>query len=543
MRARDIATHATGPDSIAVVTLDLQLYDMAMKLWMEREDIKKQFLFRPGELHIVFWSLAALGKYVEGSGIDQAWVEAGLYSPTTVTQILNGKHVYRAIEAHTVTLLALYSLYFRNFLQLQPDEEVFLKETSASLGEAYQEDINLDPESRHNLSDAVTKTIEMFQSRDIFKKIEQSEGTANKIQRFISNYTKQFETILQFVRATRQRDILLHMQSLEALIKYFFAHDHLNYARLLPLYISTMQETEKQHPEIWAEFVKGNFCVTKGVVGFTSIGPDHGIEQENRELKVVGGIVGITQNEKSLDKYFLIAPELSNLQREFENTYYTGNNEKRTQHHELTGGKLSRVTQNAIKLSAVFHHHGNPFESADEDEIYNLLTKSVMNETVANDILRRDEIGQQMFEVFVTERLTEGKLSVWDKITKKKLGTYKTANASTEIKVGDSIIKIKEERGLLQRFIVISRSRPELDLKECIGTYEFGVIPRSLFASDGSLLLAYDKASILHHLENLSSNSQQVEADRNKATESEPSINQSISASTTTSSSYSSRTY
>ena len=71
-----------------------------------------------------------------------------------------------------------------------------------------------------------------------------------------------------------------------------------------------MQQTEQQHPEIWAEFMKGNFCVTKGVAGFTSIGPDHGIEQENRELKVIGGIVGITQNEKSLDKYFLIAPEL-----------------------------------------------------------------------------------------------------------------------------------------------------------------------------------------------------------------------------------------
>ena len=55
----------------------------------------------------MFWALAALGKYVEGSGIDQAWVEAGLYSPTTVTQILNGKHMYRALEAHTLTLLAL----------------------------------------------------------------------------------------------------------------------------------------------------------------------------------------------------------------------------------------------------------------------------------------------------------------------------------------------------------------------------------------------------------------------------------------------------
>jgi len=43
-------------------------------------------------------------------------------------------------------------------------------------------------------------------------------------------------------------------------------------------YISTMQETEKQHPEIWAEFVKGNFCVTKGVAGFTVRSRDHGIE-------------------------------------------------------------------------------------------------------------------------------------------------------------------------------------------------------------------------------------------------------------------------
>ena len=84
------------------------------------------------------------------------------------------------------------------------------------------------------------------------------------------------------------------MESLESLTKYFFAHDHQNYARLLPLYITTMQETERQHPDLWAEFMKGNFCVTKGVAGFTSIAPDQGIEQENRTLEVIGGIVGIT---------------------------------------------------------------------------------------------------------------------------------------------------------------------------------------------------------------------------------------------------------
>ena len=89
------------------------------------------------------------------------------------------------------------------------------------------------------------------------------------------------------------------MESTEALIEYVFAHDHLNYARLMPLYLHSMPEAKEKHPNLWAEFEKGNFCITKGVAGFTSIWPDHGIEQENRELKVVGGIVGITQKEKT----------------------------------------------------------------------------------------------------------------------------------------------------------------------------------------------------------------------------------------------------
>ena len=47
-------------------------------------------------------------------------------------------------------------------------------------------------------------------------------------------------------------------------------------------------------------------------------------------------------------------------------------------------------------------------------------------------------------------------------------------------------------------------------MKECIGTYTFGVVPGSLFASDGTVFLAYDKAKILHHLELLVSNEQLV---------------------------------
>ena len=238
-----------------------------------------------------------------------------------------------------------------------------------------------------------------------------------------------------------------------------------------------------------------------------------GKRSKNRTLKVIGGIVGITQNEKALDKFFLIAPELYKLLHEFAAEYGSDNNDKRTQHNEITCGKLSRMMKNAQKLTYVFHEHGDPFMTPeDEDEIYNLLTKEVINEKVSKDILERDEIGQRMFVEFAIERLTEERLCVWDKMTKKKLKTFKTSYATIEINAayGGKLVKIKDERGMLQRPIVISRSRPQIDLKECMDTYEVGVVPRSLFASDGTVLLAYDKAKILHHLELLGSNEQLV---------------------------------
>jgi len=79
------------------------------------------------------------------------------------------------------------------------------------------------------------------------------------------------------------------------------------------------------------------------MAGYTSIASDHGIEQENRKLKVMGGIVGITQNEKALDKFFLIAPELSKALHEFSQEYGLGGMECQRQHHEVNSQEGSFV--------------------------------------------------------------------------------------------------------------------------------------------------------------------------------------------------------
>ena len=78
----------------------MQLYIKCIKLKAE-DNVNRNFVFRVGELHTVFASLKATGKYIDESGIDQSLVEADIYGPTTIQQIKEGKHMKRGINAYT----------------------------------------------------------------------------------------------------------------------------------------------------------------------------------------------------------------------------------------------------------------------------------------------------------------------------------------------------------------------------------------------------------------------------------------------------------
>lgn len=105
------------------------------------------------------------------------------------------------------------------------------------------------------------------------------------MEKFIFNYVKQFETVLMYIRSIREGDIEIHLHSLFEILKYFFAHNNLTYARLIPLQLHAYQLVKKEFLALWQEFLKGNFVITKSKIKFTSIGLDHGLEQEIKSLK------------------------------------------------------------------------------------------------------------------------------------------------------------------------------------------------------------------------------------------------------------------
>ena len=84
---------------------------------------------------------------------------------------------------------------------------------------------------------------------------------------------------------------------------------------------------------------------------------------------------------------------------------------------------------------------------------------------------------------------------------KRNLKTFGIQGKSIKTKIGEKLVKLKEERTLLSRFLITAKKRPELDLEGSIGNYEFAVVPKSIFTPDGQPLYSFDKAKVLHAIE------------------------------------------
>ena len=128
----------------------------------------------------------------------------------------------------------------------------------------------------------------------------------------------------------------------------------------------------------------------------------------------------------------------------------------------------------------------NPFLVA-EEELVNIMTRAIMPDQVKEALMRADIIRQELFPKFVREKLVDRTINLWNLMKKVNLQTWKNARKAKKTISVTSVSVMKDDRALFARFLVVTLSRPEIDLRESIGEYEFAVCPRSLFTLDGSL--------------------------------------------------------
>ena len=264
------ATEILNPGQVPIITVDQPLYAIAKQIqwnWKASHG-ESQFIVMFGGLHIKMAALKALGTLLNGSGWTAALGEAKVASLGTAESFLHASHVTRTRRAHQVTACSLYILVKKAYL-------------------AYSS--NLEENAPHmSFNDwCSSKSADYPQFKFWFLVL-------------------QFEiAILIIVRALREGDFNLYVDALTNIVPWYFALDHIHYARWLPVHIRDMVALRDIHPTAFSEFVNGKFVVKKTTRRFSAISIDQAHEQNNALVKGDGGAVGLTENPAALHRWMV----------------------------------------------------------------------------------------------------------------------------------------------------------------------------------------------------------------------------------------------
>ena len=126
-------------------------------------------------------------------------------------------------------------------------------------------------------------------------------------------YLEMVEILFSFIRASRDGDWLLHLDSFAAMLPWLTIYDHVNYARWGPVYLADMRGLAQTAPEVHEEFMAGNFVVKRHAGRFNQVQVDQATEWVNKVCKLSNGINGITWNDTARDRFCTTWSERSQI--------------------------------------------------------------------------------------------------------------------------------------------------------------------------------------------------------------------------------------
>ena len=94
----------------------------------------------------------------------------------------------------------------------------------------------------------------------------------------------------------------MYLDALTERVAWFFALDHTNYVRWIPVHLRDLTELPTKHPDVAREFKAGNLTIQKTNRVFSAIPIDQAHEQNNACSKRGGEAVGFTDNPSALQR-------------------------------------------------------------------------------------------------------------------------------------------------------------------------------------------------------------------------------------------------
>ena len=456
-KIRDVVT-LLNPQQVPVIAADQPLYALAKQIqwhWPERYGEDK-FLIMFGGLHIEMAALKSAGTLLRNSGWTGVLVEADVTTTGTAESFLSASSITRTRQMHQITACSLHSL----------------------LMSAYNEYV-LD---------------EVDHSEDILSFEEWCKKRKQQSKQFqFWNLVLSMElVIMSLIRAFREANFSLYCQALSELMPFFFANNNVNYARWLTIHIRDMSTLHEKHPQLAAEFHRGNFVVHKSGREFSAIAIDQAHEQANAVIKGDGGAVGLTEDPSALRRWMVAGPEVSQLIARYETASEAKDAAILGKHHEQTERAQRVFSCKVKKLSRVMKDMGNPFQE-EGDDLVTLDTKDIAHPSAGALIRSHYQSGKSQFDAFIRD-LEHGEESVYKPIKRTKTDFFKQEERN---QVQPKQKALKEDCRLFSRLFISCQTR-ECDLNVFF-RHENQAFPAAL--SDGGKLHTCQKSQLSTLLE------------------------------------------
>ena len=246
--AQNVTTHVIDKSSKTIISLDLDLYERALRLRNSSPDFLDKYVLSLGELHILFAHIRATGRFIENTGIDDAWLQLDLIGPNTIRQGLTCSHVKRSVIVHEVTLLSIFERYVASLLK--KFSNVFLNADDSIVSIVTELSQTITEEDSGQVQEIHRKLVEKLHNVEFGETINDFEKEHRNNSQFhmLRIYMNTIQRMLMFIHASSSKNWLLHLHATENLIPDIRSLARIKYCRLLAVYIAEMYALESSDP-------------------------------------------------------------------------------------------------------------------------------------------------------------------------------------------------------------------------------------------------------------------------------------------------------
>ena len=479
-----------------ITTFDLGVCMKAYPITWNNPERYQNHIILIGTFHLACAFMKMIGKKMDGSGLSDVLLEAGLIGSGSLQGVLSGKHYERAVHCHKVLAEALERLLFRQYRESQSDE--LPQEVQQSL-----HDIVTTGSSNAIESALGNDAIQDYLNAYLTYREECKRGFLGMTAQLWLSYMDLVQLLLALIYAVKNNDFTVYAYCIHAMNPLFFSFNGQNYARYLSYFSMMLCNIETSHPGATDLLKQGAISVARSFIPGNRADVDKTMEETfMRHAKSRGssgaGMTGLLTNQEAYQRWV----RTTHARSQYANSMFNMADMQQSvsyEHRDLRPTEIARSQKNTSKALDAVQSFINPFTVDTKDKLLILSSGQAATDEIENDVLRAEEIGRAARDAFIEDRLKNNR-DFFEPIKRQNLKTLggmnkKCAKKSTDHKV----LQFKIQGNVaFQLFIRCQQLGIQVKLEELV-KFPMTPVPYSLSTADG-FFCKTDKSKGLQHL-------------------------------------------